>query len=170
MIESIKAKFNLKADLHIQQEYNFCISDLAEHDMIRSLDAFAHHRSITRLEHCLHVSYLSYLTCRKMGLDYQSAARGGLLHDFYLYDSHVTKPDSGIHCFCHPSIALENATKYFPLNEVEKDIIVKHMWPVTISPPKYKESFIVTFMDKYCASREAAQYVSRFKIAQQTQT
>ena len=80
------------------------------------------------------------------------------MHDFYFYDSHITKPAGGIHCFRHPTIALENATKHFPLNKVEKDIIVKHMWPVTISPPKYKESFVVTLMDKYCASREVAKH------------
>ena len=116
----------------------------------------SHHSNITRLEHSLHVSYYSYLACRRLGLDYRSAARGGLLHDFYFYDSHVTKPEKGYHCLCHPKIALENATKYFDLNDMEKDIIVKHMWPVTMTPPKYKESLLVTFIDKYCASLEFA--------------
>jgi uncharacterized protein len=162
MIEMIEARLNLKVAISIKHEYKYCISDLAQNKIIRSLRDFAHHRNFSRLEHCIHVSYLSYLVCRKLGLDYQSAARGGLLHDFYFYDSHITKPDRGIHCFCHPTIALENATKHFPLNEVEKDIIVKHMWPVTISPPRYKESFVVTLMDKYCASREVAK--CRFPI------
>lgn len=31
------------------------------------------------------------------------------------------------------------------------------MWGATIAPPKYKESYIVTFVDKYCAVKEAAQ-------------
>ena len=168
MIELIETKFNLRADQSIKHEYDLCISDLAENNFIRSLDGFVHHRNFSRLEHCLHVSYLSYRVCKKIGLDYRSAARGGLLHDFYFYDSHsqITKPDSGIHCFSHPTIALENATKYFSLNEVEKDIIVKHMWPVTIRPPKYKESYVVTLMDKYCASREVAQYGSKFNLAE----
>jgi len=34
------------------------------------------------------------------------------------------------------------------------------MWPLTIVPPKYKESFIVSFADKYLASRE---YLSEYK-------
>ena len=40
-------------------------------------------------------------------------------------------------------------------NQKEKDIIVKHMWPVTIKFPKYPESFIVTFVDKYSAIQES---------------
>ena len=40
----------------------------------------------------------------------------------------------------------------------EKDIILKHMWPVTFSTPKYLETFIVTFVDKYCAIKEFSNY------------
>ena len=35
------------------------------------------------------------------------------------------------------------------LNDIEKDIIIKHMWPVTIRFPKYAESFIVGIADKF---------------------
>ena len=34
------------------------------------------------------------------------------------------------------------------------------MWPLTLVPPKYKESFIVSFADKYFASKE---FVNKFK-------
>jgi uncharacterized protein len=34
------------------------------------------------------------------------------------------------------------------------------MWPLTLVPPKYKESFIVSFADKYLASKE---FVNKFK-------
>ena len=40
------------------------------------------------------------------------------------------------------------------LNEKEKDIITKHMWPVTIQFPKSIEGFVLTFVDKYCALSE----------------
>lgn len=165
MIEFLETKINLKLERVVKHEYKCCISDLEQNGIIRTLKDFVHHGSFSRLDHCLHVSYLSYLVCRKMGFDYRSAARGGLLHDFFFYDSRVTKPKSGIHCFCHPSIALKNAAQHFPLNKVEKDIILKHMWPVTFSPPKYRESFIVTLMDKYCASMEVAKYSGRLNNA-----
>lgn len=168
MIELIEEKLNLKADISNKSEYQYCVNDLAQDENIHSLADFAHHKNISRLEHSLHVSYLSYLACKKLGLNYRSAARGGLLHDFYFYNSHITKPEGGIHCFRHPIIALENASELFDLNDLEKDIIVKHMWPVTIRPPRYKESLIVTFVDKYCASMEFAKYSSKLDIVQDT--
>lgn len=167
MIKLIESKLDLKADFNSKSEYNYCISDLAKNEIIYSMADFAHHKNISRLEHSLHVSFLSYLACKKLGLNYQSAARGGLLHDFYFYDSHITKPESGIHCFSHPATALKNASKFFHLNDLEKDIIVKHMWPVTIRPPKYKESLIVTFIDKYCASIEFAKFGGKINLSQQ---
>ena len=41
---------------------------------------------------------------------------------------------------------------------IEKDIISKHMWPVTFSAPKYLESYTITFVDKYCAVKELINY------------
>lgn len=37
---------------------------------------------------------------------------------------------------------------------MEKDIIAKHMWPVTLKAPKYIESFLVGCADKFCALME----------------
>lgn len=115
---------------------------------------YIQHSDITCFEHSIHVSYKSYLICRHLGLDDRSAARGGLLHDFFLYDWHNTKPRSGLHGFTHPRAALDNANKRFMLNEIEKDIIEKHMWPLTPSLPKYKESYIIVLVDKYCSFME----------------
>ena len=42
-----------------------------------------------------------------------------------------------------------------------KDVIVKHMWPLTVKLPKYKESYIVTFVDKYCATVEFFKYLNK---------
>ena len=65
------------------------------------------------------------------------------------------KPLFQKHGFTHPRTALENACKYFNLNEIEKDIIEKHMWPLTLRKvPKYKESVVVTMVDKYCSTKE----------------
>ena len=47
----------------------------------------------------------------------------------------------------HPTYALENAKKHFDLTEREEDIIKTHMFPVTFTPPKYLESWIVDVID-----------------------
>lgn len=154
MINLIKLKLNLKVDFSSYEEYKKCISDLMQNEIVWSMGSFVQHSNITCLEHCIYVSYISYFVCRHLGLDYCSAARGGLLHDFFLYDWHITKTENGLHGFTHPYTALRNANKSFDLTDLEKDIIVKHMWPLTIKLPKYKESFIVSFVDKYCAFME----------------
>ena len=35
--------------------------------------------------------------------------------------------------------ALANAEKYFDLTDKEKDMILRHMWPLTPVPPKSRE-------------------------------
>jgi uncharacterized protein len=50
------------------------------------------------------------------------------------------------------------------LNDIEKDIIEKHMWPLTLKLPKYKEAFIVSFVDKYCAFMESIRLNNREKL------
>ena len=61
----------------------------------------------------------------------------------------------------HPEIALENACKYFDIDEVQKDIIRKHMFPATKELPSYKESFLVSIIDKTVAAHE----MYRFKLS-----
>ncbi len=137
-------------------EYIYYIRDLIEHSEVLRLRHFTHHRSVNCLEHSLHVSYASYRICKRLGLDYKAAARGGLLHDFFLYDWREEKHDEGMHAFVHPKIALRNASRHFAVSPKEADIIVKHMWPLTIRLPKSPEAFIVSMIDKVCAVAEAS--------------
>lgn len=164
MVELIKSKLKSKIDFKLDEEYFNCISDLINHELIKSMKNFKHHGNIDCLEHSLHVSFLSYMICKKLGLNYRAAARGGLLHDFYLYDWHISKPYKGLHGFKHPEVALQNACKYFILNDVEKDIIKKHMWPMTLSLPRYRETFVVLMVDKYCAILDIIKVGKREKV------
>ena len=143
------------------------INDILANKSIQNLKLYKHHYAYTRLEHCLSVSYYTYVICKFLHLDYKSAARAALLHDLFFYDCEdkISRPKN--HIKNHPKIALENANKLFNLNKKEQDIILKHMWPLTFSPPKYLESFIVTIVDKYCAFIEWSMYCAFYilKIA-----
>ena len=143
------------------------INDILANTSIQNLKLYKHHYAYTRLEHCLSVSYYTYVICKFLHLDYKSAARAALLHDLFFYDCEdkISRPKN--HIKNHPKIALENANKLFNLNKKEQDIILKHMWPLTFSPPKYLESFIVTIVDKYCAFKEWSMYCAFYilKIA-----
>lgn len=136
----------------LKGEFLSCIFEIIENDKIYEMEGAEKHGKVDCLDHCLFVSYMSFRVCKRLGLDYRSAARGGLLHDFYLYDKFQKPPRK--HRTQHSKIALKNATKYFELSDKEKDIILKHMWPINFRLPRYKESFVVDFMDKYCTYLE----------------
>lgn len=141
-----------------KNEFLEIINDILINDDVQKLTLFKHHYGYTRLEHSLSVAYYSYIVCKFLHLDYKSIARAGLLHDLFFYDceNKLTRPKR--HINVHPKIALKNAEDLFILNDKEKDIILKHMWPLTPIPPKYLESFIITFVDKYCALKEWSHY------------
>ncbi|CDB32287.1 putative uncharacterized protein [Clostridium sp. CAG:575] len=136
------------------------ISDMIENNTVKQMHDFKQHYETTCFEHCLVASYYCYLLCKKFNLDYISCSRAAMVHDLFLYDWRKRQNGrKGLHAFTHPQTAYDNASKLFDLNEKEKDIIVKHMWPVTLALPKYKESYILTLVDKYCALNESYQEI-----------
>jgi uncharacterized protein len=158
-----KIRMNIEGRKPFEDEFYEIIKDIYEHEEFLKLKNHYHHNS-SIYEHVMDVSYFSYRVSKFLKLDYPSTARGALLHDFFLYDwrNHDVPdlPEEKHHGIEHPKIALANAGKNFILNDIEKDIIIKHMWPLTLVPPKFKESFIVSFADKYLASKE---YVTKLK-------
>lgn len=157
MQKAIGSKVNLKnMDDMLAVEYMSCVWDLMDEKKIQKLDEHVQHCNTSRLQHSINVSYYSFLICRFMGWDYRSAARAGLLHDMFYYDWRVTKGNRTNHASWHPRVAYDNARKITELNKIEKDAILKHMWPCTLVPPKYKESYVLTFVDKTCAVMEVA--------------
>ena len=149
-------------------EYYKYIKDLLETDVVQEMDNYIQHGKTTCLKHCIDVSYKSYKIAKKLKFDYQAVARAALLHDLFLYDWHdlpkikITKLFK-MHGYTHSTIALENAIKYFELTDKEKDIICKHMWPLTLTKiPKYKESMLVSLVDKYISTGETIKpYVNK---------
>lgn len=140
------------------KEFEDIIRSTISHSEVLRMRKFMSHGRTSTLEHCVNVSYLCYRLAKAYKLDYVSIARAALLHDFYLYDWHDDIPleidKRGKHAFYHPKVALENADKYFMLNNIERDVILRHMWPVTIIPPRSKEGWIIVLVDKYCAFME----------------
>jgi uncharacterized protein len=144
----------LREDDEKALEFISIVSDIPAVAEYRQLQNQRQHHSTSRYQHCLNVAWYSYLMAKQAGLDYRSCARGAMLHDFYLYDWHQGTPMPGRHCSVHPKVALQNAEKYFDLNETEKDCILYHMWPNGTKKPKTREGLIVTIADKYCAFLE----------------
>lgn len=137
-------------------EYVSYVEDLLQTEEVQKLSTFVQHMHSNRLDHSIDVSYQSYKLAKRTHSNARSCARAGLLHDLFYYDWHTTKFDEGSHAYMHPRIACKNAEKITELSDMEKDIIIKHMFGATIAPPRYKESYIVTMVDKYCAVKEAS--------------
>ena len=138
------------------EEFKEIIKDISQNSNVTALKDHVQHINSSRYAHCEEVAFYTFLICKKLKLDYISATRGAMLHDFYFYNwrnKHV-EGQKKFHLFKHPRIALENALDIFELNDLEKDIILKHMWPLTIIPPRFAEGYIVTLVDKYCATKE----------------
>lgn len=144
------------------QEYMEIVNDLIYREEVQRLKEHTHHFHTTRFHHSVAVSYIAYTWAKRLGLNAVSVARAGLLHDLFYYDWRTTKFKEGSHAYVHPRIACQNALKLTPLSEMEQDIIIKHMWLATIAFPKYKESYLVSIVDKYCALVEVSEPMRRY--------
>ena len=131
------------------------IDDLYNTKEVQSLKKFVQHSDINRLDHITSVTYMTYIYCKKLHLDYKSGVRGAILHDLFYYDWHDKNSSHRPHGYRHPGFAVKNARALNPaLTKKEENIISRHMWPLTVIPPKYPEGLIVSLCDKYCATRE----------------
>lgn len=147
---------NLINKIYEDTEFINIIKDILENKTVKQMKNYRQHYKTSCFDHCLTASYYCYLYCKKFKLDYISCSRAAMLHDLFLYDWRKRQDGrKGLHAFTHPKTAHENASKLFNLNDKESDIILKHMWPITFSLPKYRESYILTFVDKYCALNES---------------
>ena len=146
-------------------EFNEIIKDIISNTTVQKMKDIPQHCNTNCFDHCKQVAFYCYKICKKLNLDYVSSARAGMLHDLFLYNwRDKTVHRKGLHAFTHGKTVCENACKEFDLNEKEKDMIIKHMWPLTLSIPKSKEGVILTFVDKFCALSESLSYISSKKL------
>lgn len=136
------------------------------HDILRGwadtrdaqrMHQYIQHGTVTTYDHCMSVAQTSFWLNRRLhiGADEQSLVRGAFLHDFYLYDWHDGAPERKIHGFTHPAAALRNAKARYPLNLREEQIILTHMWPLTLRQmPRCREAVLVSLADKCCSLKE----------------
>ena len=136
------------------------------HDILNAetfLQAKEHcqHGNVSVWQHSMNVAKMSLRMGKRLPFKVceKDLVRGALLHDYFQYDWHTRKSEFPrvfkMHGFTHAKRALENAKKDFDLSHIEKDIIGKHMWPLTLrSIPKHRESWIVTLADKYVSLLE----------------
>jgi len=114
------------------------------------------HGSVSVFEHSVCVALVCLWLVHRLHLKVNQRAlvRGALLHDYFLYDWHTPDPAHRLHGFRHAGTALRNADRDFELNDTERDMIKKHMFPLNPALPRFKETAVLCLADKYCALRE----------------
>ena len=133
--------------IYNDKEYINYVEDILDNKEFNELKKYLHHGG-NRYDHCLRVSYHSYKLAKKFKLKEKEVARAGLLHDFFMVNNQEIGLKRRIKVlFTHPKIALSNAQKYYKLNDMEKNIIVSHMFPIGLTLPKYKESWLIDTVD-----------------------
>jgi len=150
--------------LNIKNDKNYLgiVEYILDDKEFNKMNKIRHHSS-NRYDHSLKVSYYSYKIAKALNLNYEEAARAGLLHDFYFESTlDYKKPTDKVMLFTtvHPMQALKNAEDRFSLSEKEKDIIKTHMFPLDFRLPKYMESWIVNLVDTCLSTFEFTQKFS----------
>lgn len=157
----------IKADKKLAEQVLNFGRDILCSEHMQSERNFMQHGTTDCFTHSICVAYMALRVAEVLHIknfDRKSLVRGCLLHDFFLYDWHIKENACKFHTFMHPIVALKNAEKEFELNEIERDIIRKHMFPLCFPFPKYRESYIITIADKCCAASEIWHLYSLEKI------
>ena len=135
--------------------------EITENKEYCKLKTVPRHGSTNTFDHSVRVAYMAYHLAKSWGMDADSAARIGFLHDFCMIDYH--KDDGTTHngrwyCFYHPEDAVENSeAQNFVLTETEKRAILTHLFPLSTRIPNSKVAYLLTLSDKTVALQESWQ-------------
>lgn len=138
-------------------EHRAYLQELAKNPYVLRMKCFVHHRKFRTYDHVMKVAYEAIKIAEKHpeGIDFHSLIRGAVLHDYYLYNWRDRELWHYHHIKKHPHIAFVNACRDFGnLNDIEKDIILHHMFPHPPVAPKTKEGWIVVKADKIVSVKE----------------
>lgn len=137
------------------------ILGISDFNKLKEID----HHGITRYDHSLRVAYHTYKITKFLHLNYKEATIAALVHDFFIDE--VEDYNGVFKLRRHPDVAFFNASKYLDLSEMQEDIIKTHMFPVTFTPPKYLESWIVDVIDDVAAIYEKS-YTTKNQLSKAT--
>lgn len=156
------------------EEWYKIVEEILLNDEFQKRKLFNHHHNLSVWDHSILVSFKAFVYSKYFDADSRICAIAGLLHDFYpdawLYNEELVKLENGrytnnlkvkkplfrMHGFVHGQAAADNYVRYFPHLENKKitNTIKCHMFPLTPIPPRYKEGYIITMVDKLNSVRE----------------
>lgn len=141
----------------MKESFNSCIQDIINNNQFTKLKHELHH-GITRYEHSYRVAKWTHIISTIFHMkNINNTTRAALLHDFYTNDDLIGN-NSVKKLGLHPNMALENSLKYYKLDNIQQDIIKSHMFPCNLTIPKYKESWLVSSIDKIVGTYEMLRF------------
>lgn len=144
-------------------EFISITKDILDNKNFNELNHELHH-GISRFSHSYRVAYGVFLTTKNLHFkNYKEATRAALLHDFY-FNYQLEEKTERKKFILHPSLAVLNASKYYDLTDMQKNMIESHMFPTCQVLPKYKESICLTLVDKLVALYEMQRYKIGMKL------
>ena len=84
----------------------------------------------------------------------RDAVRASLLHDIGMTEDDVFESPSYKKASSHPREGARIARDEYEANEVQVEAVARHMFPVTLAPPKSVVGWVVTAADKCCSIHE----------------
>lgn len=143
-------------EIYQEKEFYQLAEPILRNSEFQRRRTFLHHQDSV-YEHSLRVAWTAYKMAKKIQkykkINIQNVVIGALLHDFYLKPWRENKNHIPwkMHGFTHGKIASNNAYQFFPnlMNQRIENAIKRHMFPLTVIPPKYIEGWIITTADKY---------------------
>lgn len=140
-----------------EENINHILAPYINDTRVQKMKKFMQHGRISTYEHVESVTRLSYWMNKRLhiGADDKVLTIGAFLHDYYLYDWHLTDEGHGLHGFSHSNTAMENAINHFGIGKRTQAVIESHMWPLTFTKiPKSREAWIVCIADKCISTKE----------------
>lgn len=140
-----------------EQRLNCILAPIKNDKRVQRMKQYTQHGRISTFDHVESVTRLSFWINKRLhiGGDDRVLSIGAFLHDYYLYDWHITDNGRGLHGFSHSNTAKENAIKHFGIGKKTQGVIESHMWPLNITKiPKSREAWIVCIADKCISTKE----------------
>ena len=137
--------------------------DLLSDDKVRSMAQYRHHGEVSTHRHSVYVSYTVMCMClQRREPQMRSIVRAALLHDFYLYEWYTEKHEEN-HIWYHPKMALRNIEQHFStLSPMQRNMVLSHMFPLSIELPESRGAWLLTWADKLCAGEDYVKLSRRF--------
>lgn len=82
-------------------EFEMIINDIITNKQVLKMKNYRQHCDTNTYDHCYNAAKYCYKICKKLNLDYKSATRAAMLHDFFYTIGELVERLENINLFMH---------------------------------------------------------------------